>query len=123
MNNNWIEWEGGEPELVSATVVDVIFNDGEQMDKVAVWEVDFDQVVKYRLYVCQSDPHKEWVRIQEGCPMPAEKEEVVIFDGECQFDCEYQCHMTFVENTEQVVFNELPLWWRHRPLTRRFDYD
>jgi len=94
MENKWIDWEGGDCPVGVKDVVDVEFRCGDIETGIFAgtefwsWEslcgaedngspYNSYDIVKYRLHIVQPDPRKEWVKINEGCPMPEEGERVV----------------------------------------------
>lgn len=96
MNNKWIEWKGGECPVDGDVRVDAIESSGVECIGFSASDIDWAEdcdskknypVVKYRIR--QPDPHKEWVKIQEGCVMPDINTDIVAFHGGMQLMYKY----------------------------------
>lgn len=104
MNNQWIEHKGGECPVADDTFVKVKFrgmlSDGGEA-KSFNWEHwdDEEDIIAY-WHADLPDPHKEWVKIQEGCVMPEEGEMVVVFDSGHQETCQFVCGSFLINITE-----------------------
>jgi len=79
MSSEWIDWEGGLPPVDCDVKVDAIENTGAIRIAFHASNIDWSKecaskknypISKYRIWI--PDPRKEWVKIQEGCPMPGE---------------------------------------------------
>lgn len=99
MNNQWIEHKGGECPVEAHTELELKFGDGITRGPVkagnAAWSSGLPEkysIVAYREYNCPPDPHKEWVKIQEGCVMPEEGVEVIAITAS------KDCHYCYIDN-------------------------
>lgn len=94
MDNQWIEWKGGECPVETGIKVDFRLKCEWDLGRKRTLQgaaklVPWSEALSYRM--ATPDPHKEWVKIQEGCPMPEHGQRVVIFT-------EGEQHMGFVTN-------------------------
>lgn len=83
MNNQWIEWKGGECPVSDDIFVKVKFREmlsDEGKANIFNWEHldDEEDIIAY-WHTGIPDPRKEWVKIQEGCPMPEHGQLIVIY--------------------------------------------
>lgn len=119
MNNQWIEHKGGECPVEPDVFVKVKFREmlsDEGKANIFNWEHldDEEDIIAY-WHTGIPDPHKEWVKIQEGCPMPEDCQRVVFKrEGGLQFFSKYYTDGT-IETDGGLVseINRFVLFWRY----------